>query len=87
MNAAPVDPAAFLAAAARVATRILQGHGVPAQVTFEPTPRRFEEQVDEAAARQAWTGAMAPEGFAAPKLIDLAKLGAWTLKPAFLRTL
>ena len=48
------------------------------------TPLAFEQYVDEGAARSGWKSVMMPPGFGAPGLLELAKLGAWTLKPAVL---
>ena len=41
--------------------------------------------MDEEGARAGWKSVMLPAGFEAPKMIELAKLEAWTLKPAVLR--
>jgi len=55
-------------------------------VEITPVERRFETFVDEDAGRAAWKSVMMPPDFTAPKLIDLAKLVAWTLKPAILQS-
>lgn len=83
-KAGPVAPGDYLAAMAGVAVRLLRGEPTPDQVQIEPVPCRFEEYVDEAAARSSWGSAMMLPGFAAPNMIELAKLEAWTLKPALL---
>jgi len=44
----------------------------------------FERHVDPDA-RRASSWAIHPQGFEAPELLELAKLQAWTLKPARLR--
>jgi len=46
--------------------------------------RAFERCVDEDAAKLGWRGSMMSAEFEAPELLDLAKLGAWTLKSAIL---
>ena len=79
-----VAPADYLAAVARVLVKLDDGAQPPDQVQITPAERRFEGFVDEEAGRAAWKGTMMPSDFSAPKLIDLAKLVAWTLKPAIL---
>ncbi len=80
-----VSPADYLAALARVLTGLLDGGSRPVEVSIRPAERAFEQHVDEDAARRAWGGAMLPYGFRGHKLIELAKMQAWTLKPAVLR--
>jgi len=82
-NVAPHD---YLAACARVLEGLLAGGSPPDRVDIRPAATPMEEHVDEAAARSGWKGSMAPPGgLEAPKMIDLAKLQCWTLKPAVLR--
>jgi len=82
-NVAPHD---YLAACARVLEGLLAGGSPPDRVDIRPAATPMEEHVDEAAARSGWKGSMAPRGgLEAPKMIDLAKLQCWTLKPAVLR--
>ena len=78
--AAPHD---YLAACARVLQGLLEGNATPDEVAIRPAPAPMEGYVDEAAAKSGWRGSMAPPGgLDAPKMIDLAKLQCWTLKPA-----
>ena len=79
-----IEPADYLAAVARHLVLLLDGHSAQETVRITPAARRFEDFVDEEAARTGWQAPMLPADFAAPKLIELAKLGAWTLKPAVL---
>ena len=79
-----VAPGDYLAALAKVVIRLGDGGSPPDEVTLSPVECRFEDSVDEAAASDAWKSAMMPPGFAAPKMVELAKLLAWTLKPAVL---
>ena len=81
-----VAPADYMAAVARVLVKLLDGGKPPEKVDITPVERRFEAFVDEDAGRAAWKSVMMPPDFTAPKLIDLAKLVAWTLKPAILKT-
>jgi hypothetical protein len=81
-----VLPADFLAAVARALVPILKGGTPPDSVPIRPTTRRFEDHVDQAAAQAAGGGAMAPPGgIDTSGLYELAKLCAWTVKPAVLR--
>ena len=80
-----VPPGDYLAALAGVLVRLLAGQAPPAEVRLAPAALRFEDHVDEGAARSGWASVMMPPGFTAPRLLELAKLGAWTLKPAILR--
>ena len=80
-----VAPHDFLAACAGVLKSLLSGESAPAEVAVRPVPTPMEDYVDEAAARSSTRGAMAPPGgFDGSKMIDLAKLECWTLKPAVL---
>ncbi|MGI6208358.1 MAG: hypothetical protein ACOYEW_09085 [Anaerolineae bacterium] len=85
VGALTVAPGPFLSALARVMERILAGQNPPDEVRIEPVTLGFLEYVDEEAARDSWGSAMMLPGFSAPGLLELAKLGAWTLKPALLR--
>ncbi len=78
-------PADFLAAAARTMSQIFRGAQLPEPIRIRPAVCRFEDFVEQAAAAQAAKGATMKPGFAAPKLYELAKVVAWTLKPAILR--
>ncbi len=80
----PVPPERYLAALARVMATLLRGGEPPEVVRLEPVERRFEDFVDQSAAEGAWRSVMMPAEFAAPNLLELARLGAWTLKPAVL---
>jgi len=50
-----------------------------------PTALGFQDYVDEDEARAGWESVMMLPGFRAPGLLELAKQGAWMLKPAVLR--
>ena len=54
---------------------------LPAEVTLAPAELAAEQCVardDES----VWNWVIFPEGFSAPRLLELARLQAWTLKPA-----
>jgi hypothetical protein len=81
-----VGPASYLAAVARLIVQVLRGGSPPASIAIRPTRRRFEDYVDQAAAQAASGGAMAPPGgIDTAGLYELAKLLAWTVKPAVLK--
>lgn len=80
----PIAPADFLTATARVVASLLRGDSPPDEITLHPAVKRFESYVDPQAAEGGWRSVMLPDGFTAPNLVELARLGAWTLKPAVL---
>lgn len=80
-----VAPEHYLGAVAHVLAKLLAGESAPDTVTLVPKVCRFEDFVDEEGARSGWASVMLPARFAAPKMIELARLEAWTLKPAVLR--
>ena len=77
-------PGDYYAAVARTTANLVEHGTVPNEVPIAPAANRVEQHVDEEAARGAWTSSMMPPGFSAPKLLDQARLQAWTLKPAIL---
>ena len=80
-----VAPEDYLAACARVLVGLLDGKPAGEAVAVRPATASVEEYVDEDAAKRAWGGGMMPlGGIEGIKLYELAKLGAWTLKPAVL---
>ncbi|MFP4057864.1 MAG: hypothetical protein ACLF0G_13440 [Candidatus Brocadiia bacterium] len=77
-----VFPGDFLVTAAEAVATFLGTRREPERVTILPANNALEAYVDEAAARESWKSDMLPEGFAAPGLLELTRLQAWTLKPA-----
>lgn len=76
-----VSPASFAKAVARLL--IAEQHGVTARVIrIEEAELLCESEVIE---EGAFGWSIFPDGFSAPQLMDLARLQAWTLKPATLR--
>jgi hypothetical protein len=81
-----IAPADFLRAAATVALSVASGSGMaafPARVaiptgTAVATERHVAEDTPELFG--GWI--IHPEGFRAPRIVEMAKLQAWTLKPA-----
>jgi hypothetical protein len=80
-----IAPEDYLGAVASALTQLMKGETPPNTVRIEPMTCRFEGYVDEEAGRSAWKSVMMPPNFTAPKLIELAKVEAWTLKPAILK--
>lgn len=76
-----VSPASFARAAARTYTTELQGFS-PETVQLPRVALTMENEVIE---EGAFGWVILPEGFRAPGLMELARLQAWTLKPALLR--
>ena len=76
-----VSPAGFAQAAARVLMTELQGLS-PAFVEISRTRMVMEREVIE---EGSFGWGIFPEGFRAPKVMELARLQAWTLKPALLK--
>lgn len=75
-----VAPAVFLATLARVAESYLRREGLRETVEWRDLPLVLEEQVG--ADERVWNWVIFPEGFRAPRLLELARLQCWTLKPA-----
>jgi hypothetical protein len=76
-----IPPESYLVGIARVAQSILQNAEPPATVTFEPARLAAADYVADDSP-DLWDWAIFPKGFHAPKMMSLAKLQAWTLKPA-----
>lgn len=83
MGSLPVPPESYLVALARV-TETLVGKGeAPETVMIEPAKLAAAQYVaDDSPALWGWV--IFPEGFRAANMMGLAKLQAWTLKPAAL---
>jgi hypothetical protein len=82
----PVSPESYLVALAQVATSLLVKAEPPESVTLAPAHLAAAKYVaDDSPDLWGWT--IFPLYFRAPKLIGLAKLQAWTLKPARIPTI
>jgi peptidoglycan/xylan/chitin deacetylase (PgdA/CDA1 family) len=76
-----VPPESYLLALAQVATRLVGKGAIPDSVSVRPAHLAAAKYVaDDSPA--IWDWPIFPEGFHAPRLIELGKLQAWTLKPA-----
>lgn len=79
----PVPPESYLAALAPVARILLANNGPPASVTVAPAHLAAGRYVAEDSPA-LWDWVIFPEGFHSAHLMSLAKLQAWTLKPALM---
>jgi len=75
-----VPPESYLVALAQVTTRLLVRAEPPEKVTIPPARLAAAQYVADDTP-DLWGWVIFPQGFRAPKLMRLAKLQAWTLKP------
>lgn len=80
-----VSPESYLVALAGVATTLMAKGGPPTSVSVGPAHLAAEKFVADDSPK-LWGWVIFPVGFHAPNLMALAKLQAWTLKPALLRS-
>jgi hypothetical protein len=76
-----VSPEAFLVAMARIAEKDTTNSNAPELVTIEPA-RLATEKYIAADSPKLWSWPIFPPGFHSEHLMELARLQAWTLKPA-----
>lgn len=76
-----VPAESYLAGIAQAAQALLQKAQLPDSVTFPPARLAAADYVAEDSP-DLWGWVIFPAGFHAPKMMSLAKLQAWTLKPA-----
>jgi peptidoglycan/xylan/chitin deacetylase (PgdA/CDA1 family) len=81
LGSRPVSPESYLVALAQVTTRLLVKAEPPESVTLAPARLAAEKYVAEDSPA-LWGWVIFRPDFRAPKLMGLAKLQAWTLKPA-----
>jgi hypothetical protein len=77
-----LGPASYLATAIEALRLIAEGRQPPQTISVQEGALDTAQYVNEEGARDAWRWAIFPEGFSAPKLVSIAKLQAWSLKPA-----
>jgi hypothetical protein len=77
---APADYLATLAAAIEALITV----GKPNSAVLVRSGNFTADQYVAQASSDIWTWPIFPEGFHSPQIIELAKLQAWTLKPAIL---
>ncbi|MBZ5543617.1 MAG: hypothetical protein LAO07_08050 [Acidobacteriia bacterium] len=76
-----VPPESYLVALAQVTTRLVVRAEPPENVSLAPAHLAAAKYVADDSP-QLWGWVIFPPGFRAPKMMRLAKLQAWTLKPA-----
>jgi hypothetical protein len=81
LGSQPVSPESYLVALAQVTTRLLVKAELPESVTLAPAHLAAAKYVADDSP-DLWGWVIFPPNFRAPKLMGLAKLQAWTLKPA-----
>ncbi|MBV9123748.1 MAG: hypothetical protein JO112_10360, partial [Planctomycetes bacterium] len=81
LGSVPVPPEAYLNALARVTMDLTDGKPAPENVTVPLARLAAADDVAEDNPK-LWTWVIFPPGFRAPRMMELAKREAWTLKPA-----
>jgi hypothetical protein len=81
LGSKPVPPEAFLVAMAKVASNAGNRGAAPDKVTITPARLATEKYVARDS-EQPWSWPIFPPGFHSEHLMELARLQAWTLKPA-----
>lgn len=76
-----VPPEAFLVAIAKTASKSSNGSPHPEKVSIAPA-RLATEKYIAIDSTEAWSRPIFPPGFHSEHLMELARLQAWTLKPA-----
>ena len=76
-----IPPESFLVAIAQAAHSLIEQAQAPESVTFAPARLAAADYVS-VDSPDLWDWVIFPHGFHAPNLMSLAKLQAWTLKPA-----
>jgi hypothetical protein len=79
-----LSPQDYLATLAAVIEELIATGKKPEQVKVREGKFTADQYVAEDSTR-LWGWVIFPEGFQAPKIIELARLQAWTLKPAILQ--
>jgi peptidoglycan/xylan/chitin deacetylase (PgdA/CDA1 family) len=83
LGSKPVPPESYLVALAQTARALVDTHTLPNYVTLRPAHLSAARYVADDSPK-LWDWIIFPQGFDAPQLMALAKLQAWTLKPAVL---
>ncbi len=85
LGSAAVPPESYLVALAQVTNRLLLKGEPPESVTIGPARLATARYVAEDSLPGLWNWPIFPPGFHSPHLMELARLQAWTLKPARIR--
>jgi hypothetical protein len=81
LGSKPVPPEAFLVAMAKIIGQSANGGAPPEKVTIAPSRLATEKYV-AVDSPELWSWPIFPLGFHSKHLMELARLQAWTLKPA-----
>lgn len=81
LGSTAVPPEAFLVAIAKTASKSLNGSPHPEKVSIAPA-RLATEKYIAIDSTETWSWPIFPPGFHSEHLMELARLQAWTLKPA-----
>ncbi len=84
IGAESIPPADYLATLAAVFDELVASRHLPASIARVEGRFTAERYVAEDSPK-LWDWPIFPEGFHAPRIMELARLQAWTLKPAMLR--
>jgi hypothetical protein len=76
-----ISPESYLVGIAQAARSIVDKALMPDSISFSPARLAAAEYVADDSP-DLWDWVIFPHGFHAPRLMSLAKLQAWTLKPA-----
>jgi hypothetical protein len=83
LGSTPVPPEDYLVALADISSRLLGARDLPATVTIVPAQLATTAYIASDSVK-LWDWPIFPEGFHSERLMELARLQAWTLKPAIL---
>jgi hypothetical protein len=81
LGSKPVPPEAFLVAMAKIAAENKKGGAPPEKAIIAPARLATGKYVS-ADSPELWSWPIFPQGFHSEHLVELARLQAWTLKPA-----
>ena len=76
-----ISPESYLQGVTKAISSLVRDGEAPDSVTFEPAKLSAAQYVADDSP-DLWNWVIFPRGFRAPKMMSLAKLQAWTLKPA-----
>ena len=83
IGAESLSPVDYLATLGAVVEQFLVTGALPVTVDRKSARTTFERYVADDSTK-LWGWIIFPEGFHAPRIMELARLQAWTLKPAIL---
>lgn len=83
LGSTPVPPEDYLVTLAEVAGRLFSSKSAPQTVTVSPAQLAAADYVAKDSVK-VWDWPIFPKGFHSEHLMELARLQAWTLKPAIL---